>query len=294
MKLLLCLVSSVFVAYGCKPTNEYQAKIDDSDTRKTVEQKKQEETGKPGTKLFNITKLIDEDTDDGSLVIIPIAFSLEIEKLNVLEKTATFIDFLIGSTNIDDDTKIVLKIKDLRHTHKQEPIQKVKLVQDRIHKLFRGKNKHGSYSIGFRKPDDKFPTNFGSLFYFSKKTGGSYAAVLAKETTNPHRLTRYERAWMLGNIVAYYSEGHIDHNRYVEYRYLRSDESEQYRLKWEDERFSTIRKTSRLGETRQPRRGEVIPRADEPNYVSNEALVDSRIYEITEKIKEEVAPKKQL
>ena len=282
MKFLLSLFSCIVIAYGCKPVDKgSQAKIDDSDTRKTTEQKQWEKTGKPGTKLFNITKLIDEDTDDGSLIIIPIAISLEIKNKNVLEKAVNFMDFLTGYPTTD--TKIIAKIKDLRHTHSREPIQKITFDYRSIHKYLKGRNKHGTYTISFRKPPESFPTMIGSLFFHSKKTGGSYVALLAKETTSSYELNGAQRVWMLGNIDAYYSEGHVDHNRYVEYQYVRPNNFEQYRLKWEDGRFAVISKSSTLGQPSY-QKGEILE--NEQNYVSDKDLVNSRIHEIYKKIKE--------
>ena len=283
-KFVLALVSCVVIAYGCKPVDKgSQAKVDDSDARKTEQQKQWEKEGKPGTKLFNITKLIDEDTDDGSLIIIPIAISLEIKNKNILEKAINFLDFLSGYPSTD--TKIAVKIKDLRHAHSKEPTQKITFDYRTVHKQFKGRNKHGTYSINFRKPPESFPTMIGSLFFYSKKTGGSYAAVLAKEVTSSYELTGDERVWMLGNIVAYYSEGHVDYNRYVEYQYVRSDDFEQYRLKWDDGRFTIINKSSKLG---QPSRwkGEIVDLENEQNYISDKDLVNSRIHEIYEEMKE--------
>ena len=273
MKNLLCLVSCVVIAYGCKPANkEYQTKIDDSDTRKTIEQKEQEVKGKPGTKLFNITRL--EGAEDDVPIIIPIAISLEIKERNVLEKAGSFLAYMAGAEPTEH-TKIIAKIKDLRHKNTKTPLQKLSFNFYTAHDFFRKSNKYGTYFIRLSEPSVSFPTKVGRLVFISKKTGGRYEALLVKETTSSDKMTGDERLWMLGNIIAYYSEGHTDYRRYVEI-----NENGHYRLKWGDDRFATILVRSNHNIlTKRPN--------DPPNYISDKALINSRIYEIFEKIKEQ-------
>ena len=249
MKILLLFISLGF-AYSCKPANkEHQVKIDDSDTRKTIEQREQDRKGKKGLRLFNITRLA--DVDENEVITIPIAVSLQVKGRNIIEKAGSFLSYMIGESmdRSPTDTKIVARIKDLRRNHINDPLQRVTLVYQKYgragSRLFYGKNKHGGYTIRFGETSVRFPMKIGSLKFVSKKTGGSYTAMLVKEVTDTYKLTDSERRWMLGNIILYSSEEDTDFRRYIE--------------------------TGKL-----------------PNYISDKGLIDSRIHELNEKIKKEL------
>ena len=89
-----------------------------------------------------------------------------------------------------------------------------------------------------------------------------------------------ERAWVLYNISSYYTKWHTDHHRYVEI-----DPYGNYRLKWEDGRFSIILIKTWLPKTFDA--GTILPIENEPKYVSDKATVDARIHEINEKMNKE-------
>ena len=276
---MLSLFGSLVFAYSCKPANkEYQAKIDDSDIRETIEQREQKKN-KKGLKIFNITSLVDKN--DNMVVAIPIAVSLEIKGRNILEKTGSFLSWVIGE-NMNKkpaDTKIVARIKDLRRNHIHDSSQKVTLIYQSAGRAgldyYYGKNKYGGYTIRFDNNSEQFPMTIGSLTFVSKKTGGSYTALLVKEVTDTYKLTDAERVWMLGNIMLYFSKKHTDHHRYI------VDNAGFYRLNWDDGRYTTIWTRGHTGTIR------INPNALEDSYVSDTDLVDTRIHEINKKIKEE-------
>ena len=192
---------------GCKLVNKgSQAKVDDSDTRKTITQQEMEKTGQPGTKMFNVTRLFDKDGNKS--ISIPIALSLEIKNRNIIDKAAFRFDLpSLSYVKHPQDTKLTAIIKDLRHAHSRDSAQKLTLIFDRIYKQYRGKNKYGKYAIEFYKSlsNDRNPseyTEIGNLKFISSNTGATYRAPLVAQSPNEEWLTpfkegrfSYESSW---------------------------------------------------------------------------------------------------
>ena len=178
MKFLLSLVSCVVIAYGCKPVNRgSQAKVDDSGNHETV--KNLEKIGQAGTKLFNVTNLTKKSGDQ--TIIIPIAISLEIKNKNIVDRAFfdvfMFVTGKIGSSVDYGDTKIIITIKDLRHAHSRDSVQKLTLRHDGL--WYSGGNKHGKYKLELHNPLTKDSNlnkrlRIGQLHFRPKKTKGIY------------------------------------------------------------------------------------------------------------------------
>lgn len=185
---LATAISLLGISSGCKLVNKgSQAKVDDSDARKTKTQKKLEKSGHPGTKLFNVTRLV--SLEGGKSIIIPIAISLEIKNRNIADKVIHTLDFMqLSYVLTPKDTKLTAIIKDLRHAHSGDSAQKLTIHFDG--QKYSGRNKYGDYRIEFEKPSSKDMSSnlskypkIGKLRFISKQTGGVYRAPLVNRPT---------------------------------------------------------------------------------------------------------------